>query len=145
MSELVVRVKLRVKSRLTSRSLELAVLANGGAESARPCIVVDESIARELGLWPGTACRVLEVEEASSISEACLVEDAVELELLGEGGEALSRVTADLVVQRGLIEPLITDITIDELGIVVVSFSRGLWRHVNDPPHVVRKSVARAH
>jgi hypothetical protein len=88
---------------------------------------------------------VLEVEEASSISEACLIGDAVELELLGEGGEALSRVTADLVVQRGLIEPLITDITIDELGIVVVSFSRGLWRHVNDPPHVVRKSVARAH
>ena len=142
---MVVRVKLRVRSRLTSRSLELAVLAKSGAESARPCIVVDESIARELELWPGTACRVLEVEEASSISEACLVEDAVELELLGEGGEALSRITADLVVQRGLIEPLITDITIDELGIVVVSFSRGLWRHVNDPPHVVRKSVARAH
>ena len=138
---MVVRVKLRVRSRLTSRSLELAVLAKSGAESARPCIVVDESIARELGLWPSATCRVLEVEEASSISESCLIEDAVELELLGEGGEALSRVTADLVVQRGLIEPLITDITIDELGIVVVSFSRGLWRHVNDSPHVVRKSV----
>jgi hypothetical protein len=53
---LVVRVKLRVKSRLTSRSLELAVLAESGAESAKPCIVVDESIARERSC--GRALRV---------------------------------------------------------------------------------------
>jgi hypothetical protein len=38
----------------------------------------------------------------------------------------LSRFIADLVGQRGLIEPLIADATIDELGIQVLSFSRGL-------------------
>jgi hypothetical protein len=54
----------------------------------------------------------------------------------------LSRIKADLVVQRGLIEP-ITDATIDELGIQVLSFSRGLWRHVGDPPGRIRASMPR--
>jgi hypothetical protein len=114
---------------------------NGGAESTKPCIVVDEDVARELGLWPISHGRVLEVEEASSIGEAFIVEDSVELELIGEDGEVLSRIKADLVVQRGLIEPLITDATIDELGIQVLSFSRGLWRHVSDPPGRIRASM----
>jgi hypothetical protein len=138
---LAVRVKIRVKSRSSSKSLEIPVLVNGGAESTKPCIVVDEDVARELGLWPISHGRVLEVEEASSIGEAFVVEDSVELELIGEDGEVLSRIKADLVVQRGLIEPLITDATIDELGIQVLSFSRGLWRHVSDPPGRIRASV----
>jgi hypothetical protein len=77
----------------------------------------------------------------SSISEAFVIDEAVELELLGDRGETLSQIKADLVVQRGLGEPLITDVTIDELGIVIVSFGRGLWRHASDPPEVLRKSA----
>ena len=138
-----VRVKIRVKSRSSSKSLEITVLVNGGAESTKPCIVLDEDVARELGLWPISHGRVLEVEEASSIGEAFVVEDSVELELIGEDGEVLSRIKADLVVQRGLIEP-ITDATIDELGIQVLSFSRGLWRHVSDTPGRIRASMPKA-
>jgi hypothetical protein len=63
------------------------------------------------------------------------------LELLGDRGEVLSRIIADLVIQRGLFEPLITDVTIDELGIVVLSFSKGLWRHVKDLQTVTRRSA----
>jgi hypothetical protein len=43
---LVVRVRLRVRSKRSSRSIDLIVLAKEGAESARPCIVVDEDVAR---------------------------------------------------------------------------------------------------
>lgn len=138
---MVVRVRVRVRSRASSRSTELVVLANGGAESAKPCIVVDESTAEKLGLWPPSKWEVVQVEEASSISEAFVIDEAVELELLGDRGETLSQIKADLVVQRGLVEPLITDVTIDELGIVIVSFGRGLWRHASDPPEVLRKSA----
>jgi hypothetical protein len=53
----------------------------------------------------------------------------------------LSSTSAYLVVDEDLTEPLITDATIDELGIVVLSFKRGLWRHVSDPPGVVRRSA----
>jgi len=141
---LVVRVKVRVRSRRSCRSVEVTVLANSGAESPRPCIVVDEGVAKELGLWPSGTFKVHKVEEASSVSEAYVMEGAVELELLGDFGEPLSRVVADLVVQKGLIEPLITDITIDELGIQVVSFGKGLWRHKDDPPDKVRQSSRRS-
>ena len=53
----------------------------------------------------------------------------------------LDRVKADLVIQEGLREPLITDITIDELGIQVISFSKGLWRHRKDLPNIIRRSA----
>jgi hypothetical protein len=138
---LAVRVRVRVKSRSSGKSIVVRVLANGGAESPRPCIVVSEDIAESLGLWPTNNFKVHQVEEASSVGEVYVIEGAVELELLGEHDESLSRVGADLVVQKGLIEPLITDITIDELGIQVISFSKGLWRFRDDPPDKVRRST----
>ncbi|MHC1601111.1 MAG: hypothetical protein ACXQTB_02050 [Candidatus Nezhaarchaeales archaeon] len=137
---MVVRVKVRVKPRSSHESIDLVVLANGGAESFRPCLVVDEEIARRLKLWPSNEFKIHQVEEASSISEAYVINDTIELELLGDDNEVLARIIADLVIQRGLMEPLITDITIDELGIQVISFSKGLWRHKSDPPDKIRRS-----
>ena len=142
MSSLVVRVRLRIRSKETNKSIELPVLVNGGAESPKPCVVVPTEVAKELGFWPPKEVEVYLVEEASSTSEVYLVPNALELELLGDEGEVLSRVDADLAVQEGLSESLITDITIDELGIQVISFSRGLWRHKNDSPDIIRKSVS---
>ena len=52
MFSLVVRVRLKVKAVSTGKSKELIVLASGGAESPRPCLVVDPSIALDLGLDP---------------------------------------------------------------------------------------------
>jgi hypothetical protein len=86
---LAVRVRLRVRSKRNGRSVDLIVLAKGGAESARPCIVVDEDIARNLGLWPSGDFKVHGVEEAPSISEAYVMEGSVELELLGGTRRAL--------------------------------------------------------
>jgi len=57
-NSLVVRVRLRVKALSTNKSIELVVLANGGAESPKPCIVVDTKIAKELGLWPLTNAEI---------------------------------------------------------------------------------------
>ncbi len=141
---MVVRVRVRAVARSSGRAKEIVVLANGGAESPRPCLVVDPSVAADLGLWPPSEAEEYYVEEASSISRILLLRDAIVLELLGERGEVLSRVVADLAVQEGLVEPLITDITIDELGIQVLSFSRGLWRHRGDKPGVVRRSPSRS-
>lgn len=140
---MVVRVRLRVKAKGSGRSLELPVLVNGGAESPRECLVVDPSTARRLALWPSSG-EVYSVEEASSTTQAHLIPRAVELELMDSKGNVLSAVEADLVVQEGLYEPLITDVTIDSLGIQVVSFSKGLWRHVKDSLDTVRRSCNRA-
>lgn len=135
---MVVHVKLRVRAE-SGNTKELVVLANGGAHSPEPVLVVDEATARELGYTGGEE---VEASVADARRRVYLVREAVELTLLGEGREELSRVRAHLVIHPGLEEPLITDITIDELGISVISFSKGLWRHASDPPGKVRRSVA---
>ena len=43
---MVVRVRLRVKAVSTGKSKELIVLANGGAESPKPCLVIDQELAK---------------------------------------------------------------------------------------------------
>jgi hypothetical protein len=53
----------------------------------------------------------------------------------------LSCTYAYLVIDENLNEPLITDATIDELGIAVISFKKGLWRHINGPPNTTRYSA----
>lgn len=133
---MVVYVKIRVKSRSTVG--EYVVLANGGASSPDPVLVVDENIARELGYVSG---EIAEASIADAKRKVYIVKNAVELVLLGEEDEELSKIIAHLVIHPGLEEPLITDITIDELGILILSFSKGLWRHINDPPSKIRRTA----
>jgi len=137
---MVLRVRLRVKS--GSGEVELVVLANGGAESDEPLLVVDESTAERLGLWPSEEAELYEVEEATTTSRAYVISDPVELELL-DGEETLSKITAHLAVGEGLSEPLITDVTIDALGIQIISFGKGLWRHASDTPSKIRRGMPR--
>jgi hypothetical protein len=135
-----VRVKVRVSH--GNRSKVVTVLVNGGAESEEPVIVLRPEDALELG----TSLEnfdVIEVELATGISRSLISRDKVKVELLDERGKTLSYTYAYLVVDEGLTEPLITDATIDELGIQVVSFRRGLWRHRNDPPDMFRSSALR--
>jgi len=134
---MVVHVRLRVKSKRSSK--ELVVLVNGGAHSPEPVLVVDENIARELGYLTGEE---VEASVADARRKVYLVKNALELVLLGEEGDELSRIRAHLVIHPGLEEPLITDTTIDALGISVVSFGRGLWRHSSDPLNKIRRSAS---
>jgi len=135
----VVRVRLRVRPVRGGPLEELTVLVNGGAHSPRPVLVVDEETAGKLN-YRGEQGEVVEASVADSKREVYLIKDAVELTLI-DGGEELSKLKAHLVIHPGLEEPIITDATIDELGITVLSFSKGLWRHVNDPPNKVRRSA----
>ena len=139
-----VRVKLKVKSLKTGKEIELVVLANGGAESEKPMLVVDPEIAKSLELYSYLLreAEIYEVTEASTSKHVYVLSNAVEIELIDhETGESLSKIVADLAVEEGLTEPLITDVTIDELGIQVISFSKGLWKHINDPPNKIRRST----
>ena len=131
---------MRVKAKKSRKAIELVALVAGGAESPRPCIIVDPKVVEELELRSFRS-EVYVVEEASSITKAYVIPNAVKLELIDDKGYVLSAIAADLVVQEGLFEPMITDVTIDMLGIQVVSFSKGLWRHINDPEGIVRESV----
>jgi predicted aspartyl protease len=135
---LVVRVRIRVSH--GGRSVTAVVLVNSGAESDEPTVVLRPEVAEELGL-PLDSFDIVEVELASGRTHSLISKERVRVELLDEEGRVLSSTSAYLVVDEDLTEPLITDATIDELGIVVLSFKRGLWRHVSDPPGVVRRSA----
>jgi len=134
---MVVHVRLKVKSNRGSLK-DLIVLVNGGAHSPEPVLVVDEKLARELGYESG---QPVEASIADTTREVYLVRNAVQITLLGEEDEELSKIKAHLVIHPNLEEPLITDTTIDEVGIQVISFGKGLWKHVKDPPNKVRKSA----
>ncbi len=133
---MVVHVRLKVRSE-KDIAKELVVLANGGAHSPEPVLVVDENIARELGYESG---EVAEASIADATRKVYLVRDSLELTLM-DGVEELSKIKAHLVIHPKLEEPLITDITIDQVGIQVISFSKGTWRHINDPSDKVRESA----
>jgi len=123
------------------RALTTVVLVSSGAESEEPTVVLRPEAAEELGLLP-ESFDIVEVELASGRTHSLISKDRVRVDLLDEEGRVLSSTSAYLVVDENLREPLITDSTIDELGIVVLSFKRGLWRHTSDPPEVVRRGAA---
>ncbi|WP_147299928.1 hypothetical protein [Pyrobaculum aerophilum] len=76
---------------------------------------------------------LIEVELASGATHSLISKERVRVELLDEGDRPLSWTYA-YAVDENLTEPLITDATIDELGIQVISFRRGLWRHITTLP-----------
>jgi len=130
-----IRVRVKIRFLPTGRVVETVALVNSGAESERPSVIVSEIEARHLGIESPEAygAALYLVEEATARSFAYVIKE----------GTVLSSVAADLAVQPGVAEPLLTDAAIDELGIQPVSFSKGLWRHVNDPPGKVRSSAQR--
>jgi hypothetical protein len=103
-------------------------------------VVLRPEDVEELGL-PLDSFDVVEVELAVGRTQSLISRNRVVVELLDEQGNVLSSTSAYIVVDENLIEPLITDATIDALGINVISFKKGLWKHINDPPGVIRRSV----
>jgi len=52
----------------------------------------------------------------------------------------VENVKVKLIINPYLDELIISDHLIDALGIVVISFGKGLWRHRSDPENTIRKS-----
>ena len=52
--------------------------------------------------------------------------------------EILSRSRRSILIDPYLDEVLISDYLSDKLGIIVLSFRRGLWRHYKDPSDKIR-------
>jgi len=83
----------------------------------------------------------MEVEHASGTTHGYITRRKYLVELLDDNITP-SFTHAYIAVDPYLTEPLMTDATIDELDIQVISFKRGLWRHLKDP--IIRQGGARA-
>jgi len=133
-------VRVRIKVTWKNKAKTFIVLVNGGAESDEPVIVLRPEDAEELGLLLNNF-DIIEVELASGKTHNLISKEKIKIELLDERNETISSTLAFLAIDENLTEPLITDATIDELGIVVISFKKGFWRHINDPTNTVRQSL----
>ena len=131
-----VRVRIRIQGH--GRSVEVAALANAGAESDEPVIALPQELAEELGIRPTMTITIREFS-AETLGQVALKK--VQVELLGEHNEVLARSWAYPLIKPGLDEPALSDALIEELGIIIVHAKRGLWRHTSDPTDKLRPSI----
>ena len=105
------------------KSKEVIVLVNSGAESEEPVVAVDPETASTLG-FTIKDFELVEVELASGKTHNLISKEKVKIELLDRKGNKLSQTYAYITVDENLTEPLITDATIDELGIQIIKFKK---------------------
>ena len=133
-----VRVKVRIE--VGDRAVEVPALVNSGFESEEPDIAIPVRVAVALGLWPPRDFRLEEVDTAGGGGLVYASPRPGKLRLL-LGTDYEPEITCNILVNPHIDEVLLSDYVIDELGIVVLSFRRGLWRHVRDPEGTVRQSA----
>jgi len=133
-----IRVQVRVVAGCSSALT--SALVNSGFESDTPDLCVPVGLARALRLWPPSAFTSEEVETAGGAASVYVLDVEARVQLVIEG-EVRRDVPCILIVNPHVDEVLLSDYLIDELGIVPISFRKGTWRHVSDPPSTVRKSA----
>ncbi|OYT47307.1 MAG: hypothetical protein B6U85_05610 [Desulfurococcales archaeon ex4484_42] len=138
-----VRVKLRIRSRVTSRSIEASALVNSGYETIKPQLLVPVKVAELLGLWPSIPRHyiVREYMTAGGPIKNYVLEDEVYVNVIVEYNT--EPVIADLVISTVEDEILISDKLAGRLGIIVYDFAEGVWKLRSDPENIKRKSEAR--
>lgn len=135
-----VRVRLRVKSRLTGREIVTSALVNSGFEADRPQLMIPMRLATELGLWPPPRSAVsLDYGTAGGDVTFVVVPDALIVQVLTEDRRS-KEVTCDAVISATEPEVLINDYLQEELEIEVIKARSGLWRFSDDPPGKLRRS-----
>ncbi len=134
-----VRVRIRIRSR--DKSLRLPALLNSGFESDEPDIAIPVNVAESLRLYPPPSdSEVEEISTAGGLAQVYTVRNAIAVAL--DLGERLGdEVPCNAVVNPFIDEVLLSDYVIDELGIEVISFRKGTWRHRSDPKGKIRESV----
>jgi len=133
-------IRVKVKIMVDKKAIETSALVNSGFESDRPDVCVPLALARALDLWPPPS----EVESEEAVTAGgeitlYLLNVRARIQLIA-GEEVKSNIPCTLVVNPHVDEVLLSDYVIDELGIVAVSFRKGLWRHISDSPSTVRES-----
>ncbi|ABL78858.1 hypothetical protein [Thermofilum pendens] len=132
-------IRVRVRIVVGERSLETSALLNSGFESDEPDVCIPVALARRLGLWPPQEVRGEDAFTAGGEVTLYVLSAQARIQLLA-GGEVKSEAACVLVVNPYVDEVLLSDYVMDELGVVALSFRRGLWRHASDPPSTVRES-----
>jgi hypothetical protein len=122
-----VRVKLKIVSR-SGKEVTTSALANSGFEAETPQLLIPRSLARELDLWPPPPdANLIEVGTAGGPVRNYLIPKALDVYVLA-GDRTVGPVKCDAMISLIEYEVLISDVLIEELGVVLLAPKTGLWR-----------------
>ena len=134
-----VRVKLRIRSRASGRTVETSALVNTGFETETRQLLIPLPLARQLGLYPPPPdAPLVEFGTAGGPVRNYVIRDALEAIVLA-GDREVGPVACDAVISS-LEEVLVNDKLGEALGLVLLALGSGRWRFTDDPPQKVRSS-----
>jgi len=132
-----IRVKIRLL--MEEKGMETAALVNSGFESSEPDICIPIDLAKRMGLWPSLKFESEEASTAGGEVSIFRLPAKAEVQLI-LNDEVRASFPCNIIVNPYVEEVLLSDYLIDELGIIPISFRKGLWRHRTDNEGVVRRS-----
>uniref|UniRef100_A0A7J2U712 Uncharacterized protein n=1 Tax=Ignisphaera aggregans TaxID=334771 RepID=A0A7J2U712_9CREN len=122
-----VRVKLKIVSR-SGKEVITSALANSGFEAETSQLLIPRSLARELDLWPPPPdAHLVEVGTAGGPVRNYLIPKTLDVYVLA-GDRTVGPIKCDAMISLIEYEVLISDVLIEELGVVLLAPKTGLWR-----------------
>ena len=135
-----VRIRLRMRSRLSGEAVETNGLVSTGFETETRQLLIPLPLARQLGLYPPPPdASLVEFGTAGGPVRNYVIRDALEVSVLA-GDREVGPVACDAVISGLEEEVLVNDKLGEALGLVLLALGSGKWRFADDPPEMVRSS-----
>jgi hypothetical protein len=121
-----VRVRIRIRSE--KREVTTAALLNTGFTSLEPEVLVPKGLAERLGFWPPLENAILEsLDTAGGEVLSYVIPNSVEITVLAESGSSMG-IRCNAIISTHEKEVLLSDASIEEAGIEIISPKTGVWR-----------------
>jgi hypothetical protein len=136
-----VGVRVKILIRLAGREVETPALVNSGFETDTPQLLVPVRLLSANLIDPSELgeASIEEYDTAGGPVAMHIYPNSCRVRVV-EPDKSSREVTADLVVSYVEREVLIGDALTEELGIIILSPRRGLWRFIDDPYDKTRYS-----
>ncbi len=135
-----VRVKLKVKSKVSNETVETIALVNSGFITEKPQLLIPKKFAQKLNLWPPPPeAYVIELGTAGGPVRNFIVPNSLEVKIV-EPDRETKNTLCDAIISHIEEEVLINDKLGEELGIIILGLASGKWKLVDDPDNKVRQT-----
>lgn len=133
-----VRVKVRIS---INKPIECVALANSGFETDTPQILIPTNflLKNRINIKKLRKPETLEYDTAGGPIIMYVYHQACTVRVI-ENDKTSQDVITDLVISPIEREAIMSDALIEELGILIISPRKGLWKFSDDPPGKIRQS-----
>ncbi|OYT40355.1 MAG: hypothetical protein B6U89_02465 [Desulfurococcales archaeon ex4484_58] len=134
-------VRVKIKVNMLNKEIETIALANSGFETDTPQLLVPKNflVLNEINLDNLGKPVIMEYDTAGGSIAMYVYPRSCRVRVV-EPDTVSREVIVDLVISPIEREVVMSDALIEELGIILLSPRKGLWRFVNDPVDKIRES-----